>query len=92
MRDVYHHFTKPDEMDRSLFRSLKRGGLLAVIDMNPRAGTTVPDGVPANREGHGIPQKLLIKELTDAGFVLEKVDSSWPNRDLYCVVFRKPKQ
>ena len=92
MRDVYHHFTKPDEMDRSLFRSLKRGGLLAVIDMNPRAGTTVPDGVPANREGHGIPQKLLIKELTDAGFVLEKVDNSWPNRDLYCVVFRKPKQ
>jgi SAM-dependent methyltransferase len=96
MRDVYHHFTKPAEMDKSLFASIKSGGLLAIIDQNPRAGTSVPDGAPANREGHGIPQKLLIKELTDAGFVVEKIDNDWPTRDayhdIYCVVFRKPKQ
>jgi SAM-dependent methyltransferase len=94
MRDVYHHFTKPADMDKSLFDSLKNGGRLAIIDQNPRAGTQVPDGAPANREGHGIPQKLLIKELTDTGFVVERIDNDWPTRDayhdIYCVVFRKP--
>jgi SAM-dependent methyltransferase len=96
MRLVYHHFTKPAEIDESLFRSLKSGGLLAVIDENPREGTSVPDGVPSNRGGHGIPQKLLISELGAAGFVLEKVENDWPSRDayhdIYCVVFRKPRR
>ena len=36
MRLVYHHFTKPAEIDASLFRSLKPGGLLAVVDEDPR--------------------------------------------------------
>ncbi len=53
MRLVYHHLTKPAEIDASLFRSLKSGGLLAVIDEEPRAGTSIPEGVPRNRSGHG---------------------------------------
>jgi SAM-dependent methyltransferase len=95
MRDVYHHFTNPAEMDKSLFNSVKSGGRLAIIDQNPRAGTPVPDGAPANREGHGIPQRLLINELTEAGFLVEKIDNGWPGdeyHDIYCIVFRKPKQ
>jgi SAM-dependent methyltransferase len=95
MRLVYHHLTKPAEMNESLFRALKSGGRLAVIDENPREGTSVPEGVPANRGGHGIPQKLLISELSAAGFVLEKVENDWPSRDvyhdIYCVIFRKPR-
>jgi SAM-dependent methyltransferase len=35
MRLVYHHLIKPAEIDASLFRSLKPGGLLAVIDEEP---------------------------------------------------------
>jgi len=35
MRDVYHHFTHPAEIDASLLRALKPGGLLAVIDFPP---------------------------------------------------------
>ena len=38
MRLVYHHLTKPAEIDASLFRSLKPGGLLAVIDENRGPG------------------------------------------------------
>jgi hypothetical protein len=63
---------------------------------NPREETSVPDGVPTNRGGHGIPQKLLISELAAAGFALEKIEYDWPSRDayhdIYCVVFRKPRQ
>lgn len=93
MRLVYHHFTKPMDMDSSLFRSLKPGGRLAVIDEEPREGSTVPEGVPKNRLGHGIPKSVLIGELTRAGFKVETVDKNWPGGEqyhkMYCVVFVK---
>jgi len=89
MRSVYHHLTKPAEVDASLFRSLKPDGLLAVIDEEPRPGTKRVEGVPENRGGHGIPQKILIEELTAAGFQVVKSLDDWPS-NLYCVVFRKP--
>jgi len=60
MRLVYHHLTRPAKVDVSLFRSLKPGGQLAVIDEDPYKGTSVPEGVPKNRGGHGVPQKILM--------------------------------
>jgi len=96
MRLVYHHLTKPDAIDASLFRSLKPGGRLAIIDENPRKGTSIPEGVPKNRIGHGVPQEILIHELTAAGFRVLVIENNWPSRDeyhdIYCVVFRKPKR
>ena len=92
LRRVYHHFTAPNEMDRSLMRSLRSGGLLAVIDFAPRKSLTESDpvkGVPSNRGGHGIPKKILVQELTAAGFKVDKSFDDWPE-DGYCVLFRKP--
>ncbi|HTQ56150.1 MAG TPA: methyltransferase domain-containing protein [Bryobacteraceae bacterium] len=89
MRLVYHHFVKPAEMDASLFRSLKPGGRLAVIDEEPKPGSSRVAGVPENRGGHGVPQKILIAELTAAGFEVAKISDDWSDGD-YCVVFRKP--
>jgi len=93
MRLVYHHLTKPADIDASLFRSVKPGGRLAVIDEDPLEGSSVPEGVPKNRSGHGIPQKILVSELTAAGFEVESIRNDWPSRDashlIYCVVFRK---
>jgi predicted methyltransferase len=95
MRLVYHHLTQPAVVDASLFQSLKPGGLLAVIDEEPRPGTKPPEGVPANRVGHGMPEKLLIEELTAAGFLVVKSIDVWPQHDVvqsYCVIFRKPSR
>lgn len=92
LRRVYHHFTAPREMDASLLRSLRSGGLLAVIEFAPRKSLTASDpvkGVPSNRGGHGIPKKILVEELTAAGFKLDKTFDDWPE-DGYCVLFRKP--
>jgi ubiquinone/menaquinone biosynthesis C-methylase UbiE len=92
LRRVYHHFTAPAEMDASLMRSLRPGGLLAVIEFAPRKSLSVSDpvkGVPSNRGGHGIPQKILVEELTAAGFKLDKSFEDWPE-DGYCMLFRKP--
>jgi ubiquinone/menaquinone biosynthesis C-methylase UbiE len=88
LRRVYHHLTKPAEFDAALVRSLKPGGRLAIIDFPPRSGLDPVEGVPANRGGHGIPQKILIEELTAAGLQVEKVVGDWPNND-YCVLFVK---
>jgi len=54
MRDVYHHFTMSSDINRSLFTALKAGGRLAVIDFEAAPGSKLPNGVPANRGGHGI--------------------------------------
>jgi predicted methyltransferase len=85
---VYHHLTKPSAFDAALLRSLKPGGRLAIIDFPPRSGLDPVEGIPANRGGHGIPQKIVIEELTAAGLQLEKAVNDWPNDD-YCVLFVK---
>ncbi len=88
LRRVYHHLTKPAEFDASLVRSLKAGGRLAIIDFAPRAGLEPVEGVPSNRGGHGIPEKIVIEELTAAGLKVEKIVEDWPEGS-YCVLFRK---
>ena len=88
LRRVYHHLTKPTEFDANLVRSLKPGGRLAVIDFPARSGLEPVGGVPANRGGHGIPQRVVIEELTAAGLQMEKVANDWPEND-YCVLFVK---
>ena len=93
LRRVYHHFTAPADMDASMLRALKPGGILAVIEFPPRKWLSLSDrvkGVPANRGGHGIPEKILLQELTAAGFVVAKQFDDWPE-DSYCVLLRKPQ-
>jgi len=88
LRRVYHHLTKPAEFDANIVRSLKPGGRLAIIDFPPRPGLGEVKGVPSNRSGHGIPQKVLIEEITAAGLQLEKTVDDWAEES-YCVVFLK---
>lgn len=88
LRRVYHHLTKPAEFDAGLVRSLKSGGRLAIIDFAPRAGLDPVEGVPSNRGGHGIPEKIVIEELKAAGLTVEKIVEDWPEGS-YCVVFGK---
>jgi predicted methyltransferase len=96
MRSVYHHFTHPEEMDRSLVAALKPGGRLGVIDFEPSPGSKVPDGVPANRGGHGVPPALVIDELSSAGMTSTGPSAVWPNQQSaadgrsFLVLFRKP--
>lgn len=88
LRHVYHHLTKPAAFDARLVASLKSGGRLAIIDFPPRAGLEKVEGIPANRGGHGIGEKLVEQELTAAGLKIEREVKDWPEND-YCVIFVK---
>jgi precorrin-6B methylase 2 len=94
IRDAYHHLTQPDDILRSMAAALKPGGQLAVIDFPPRPNTEVPQGVPANRGGHGVPTDVVIGEVTTAGFTLISVDKAWgtgnAQSQLFLLIFRKP--
>ncbi|MCL4784045.1 MAG: methyltransferase domain-containing protein [Bryobacterales bacterium] len=92
MRDVYHHFTNPKAMVASLYRNLKPGGRLVVIDFRPRTGGnwSTPAGVPSNRGGHGIPIALLREELEAGGFRHLETIEQWRD-NLYAVVMEKPR-
>jgi ubiquinone/menaquinone biosynthesis C-methylase UbiE len=89
LRRVYHHLTQPAEFDKNLSRSLKPGAHLAIIDFPPDKSFAPVPGVPKNRGGHGIPEKIMIDELTEAGLKVEKTIEDWTTHD-YCVIFTKP--
>jgi ubiquinone/menaquinone biosynthesis C-methylase UbiE len=88
LRHVYHHITQPRDFDRNLVRSLKPGAYLAIIDFPPSSSLPPVEGVPKNRGGHGIPKKVVVKELTAAGLEVEKIVDDWSAQD-YCIVFVK---
>ena len=95
VRDAYHHFTAPEDMVKSLAASLKPGGRLVLIDFPPRPNTAVPEGVPANRLGHGVPTQVVIDEMKAAGLTHVRTIADWTRQggtqnDLYLVLFRKP--
>jgi ubiquinone/menaquinone biosynthesis C-methylase UbiE len=95
LRKVYHHLTDPLGIDRSLYRAMRPGARLAIIDFDPsqQPGEPVPPGVPANRGGHGVPERIVAEELIQTGF--EPVRTmDWPFSAVvkqYCMLFRKPK-
>jgi ubiquinone/menaquinone biosynthesis C-methylase UbiE len=88
LRHVYHHLTEPQDFDRNLVRSLRPGAYLAIIDFPPRPNLPPVEGVPKNRGGHGIPEKVVVEELAAAGLEVEKIVDDWSSQD-YCVVFVK---
>ncbi len=88
LRRTYHHFAQPADMAASLFRTLRPGGRLVVIEQPLTPIRRVPRNVSASRGGDGIDPPVLVAELTAAGFHHDLTMNPLPNR-LYLVVMRK---
>ena len=95
LRRVYHHLSDPAATNADVLRSLRPGGVLAVIDFPPALGWLwpwPPQGVPKNRKGHGVTAEIVVGEVTASGFDLVQLFDDWPGRGplaSYCAVFRK---
>ena len=94
LQHVYHHVKEIEPFNKSLLSSLKPGGRLAIVDFVPTKGSQIPNGVPANREGHGIPISVVIAEVSATGLTFVKTIDKWPPGDKnpvgFLVLFRKP--
>ena len=94
LRLVYHHITDIEPFNQSLKAALKPGGRLAIIDFVPTKGSALPKGVPANREGHGVPIRVVIDEISSAGLPHARTIERWPPDDKnapgFLVLFKKP--
>ncbi|WP_445664810.1 class I SAM-dependent methyltransferase [Fodinibius sp. AD559] len=87
LRRVYHHITSPETFNASLFKSLKPGGRLTIIDFEPRGSEADPQGRSSGSQ-HGVTAETIVEELHKAGFsVINSEEGS--GRDIY-VVMQKP--
>ncbi len=80
LRTVYHHFSHPEEMRAELWRILKPGKVIAVVDFAPRGRSS----------RHGVSADDLISEMTGSGFELIGRHDGWENeKNRFLLLFRK---
>lgn len=89
-RVVYHHLDDPEAINAEIFRALRPGGRLLVIDFEP-GGIMEWIGRPHadHRPGHGTPREIVVREVIAAGFQLVRGPEPWRGRT-YGVLFRRP--
>jgi ubiquinone/menaquinone biosynthesis C-methylase UbiE len=89
MRNVYHHFGDPGAMNASLFKSLKPGGSLAVLDFGPPPGAESATPSGRSQDGHhGVTPATVERELKAAGFDI--LSSNEFQYRAFIVVARRP--
>jgi predicted methyltransferase len=93
MNRVYHHFAKPREMLRGIWRSLRPGGYLVVIDQ--RRGT-LRDWVPRyerEKRHYWIAETTVVREAREEGFIFtECAEEFWHEEDPFVLVFQRPEK
>jgi len=79
--DVYHEFSDPFEMTRSMYNALKPNGKLVLVEFRME-----DDAVPI-KTIHKMSEAQAVKEMKVAGFHLEKNIKNLPWQ--HCMVFIK---
>jgi predicted methyltransferase len=90
---VYHHFAKPREMLRGIWRGLKPGGHLVVVDR--RLGT-LRDWVPRHlreKKHFWIAETTVVREAREEGFVFTCcAEQCWHEKDHFALIFQRPEK
>lgn len=92
MNHVYHHFAKPREMLRAIWRSLKPGGYLAIVD---RERGTLRNWVERSRreaKHFWIAETTVVREAREEGFAfVEYAEQYWHTKNDFVLIFQRPK-
>ncbi|MGE0755572.1 MAG: class I SAM-dependent methyltransferase, partial [Pirellulaceae bacterium] len=92
MHFVYHHVTQPREVLRGIWKGLKPGGYLVVVDQ--RLGTLI-DWVPRADRGpkhFWIAETTVVREAREEGFhFVEFLDAKWHAKESFVLVFQRPR-
>ena len=93
MQHVYHHFAKPREMLRGIWRALKPGGYLVIVDKNRG---TLRDWVPRElreKKHYWIAETTVSREAREEGFAFAAcAEEHWHTNDHFVLVFRRPQE
>jgi len=94
LHHVYHHITKPREMLRGIWRALKPGGYLVVVD---RRRGTLRDWVPRERRGKKhfwLAETTVVREAREEGFAFVGcAEECWREheKEPFVLIFQRPK-
>jgi predicted methyltransferase len=92
MHYVYHHMSKPREMLQAIWKSLKPGGYLVIVDR--RLGTLV-DWVPREQRAtkhFWIAETTVVREGREEGFrFAETAEQCWHAKDTFVIVLQRPE-
>jgi len=93
MNRVYHHFAKPREMLRQIWRSLRPDGYLVVVDQ--RRGT-LRDWVPRHereKKHYWIAETTVVREAREEGFIFKAcAEDFWHEKEPFILIFQRPKK
>jgi len=84
--DLVHAGLKMDQMNKSIFRALKKGGVYGVIDNSAQAGSGARDAGTLHR----IDEDYVVKQVEAAGFKLDAASSALrnPKDDRTWIIFK----
>jgi ubiquinone/menaquinone biosynthesis C-methylase UbiE len=90
-RTVYHHLSDHAAINADLFRLLRPGSRLLIIDFEPGG---IMNWIGIGRSGgpdrgHGTLKATMVKEVTAAGFQVARGPQPWRGR-MYAVLFTRP--
>lgn len=92
MRYVYHHFSKPREMLRGIWRALKPGGYLVVVD---RELGTLRDWAPREErtnKHHWVAETTVVREAREEGFRFTGcAEDCCESSEPFVLIFQRPE-
>lgn len=89
--NAYHEFTAYDAMLQRIYRALRPGGLLGILEWHAEAGKPRKE----YEEAHELPGEILVQDALRNGFRIQAFESDFckppdDKRPYYFVIFRKP--
>jgi predicted methyltransferase len=93
LRQVYHHFGKPREMLQGIWRALKPGGYMVVVD---RHRGTLRDYLPREertRKHAWIAETTVVREAREEGFAfVTAAEEAWHEPEPFVLIFQRPHE